>query len=94
VPLAGVTLAGAVYVFLSPPAGVDAVAFWLDDPHRNGAPVRREWNAPWDFAGGGLELARPFDTSRLANGTHTITAELDVEGGGTEVVTAAFTASS
>ena len=94
VPLAGVTVAGLVYFFLSAPAGVDGVAFWLDDPDRSGRPVRRERNAPWDFAGGGLELAKPFDTAQLGNGTHTITAELDLESGGSEVVTAAFNASN
>jgi hypothetical protein len=94
VPLAGLTVAGAVYLFLSAPAGVDSVAFWLDDPDRSGQPMRRERNAPWDFAGGGVELAKPFDTAALGNGTHTITAELDLESGRTEVVTAAFSSSN
>lgn len=94
VPLAGVALAGAVYVFLSAPAGVDGVAFWLDDPDRSGWPMRRERNAPWDFAGGDVVFANPFSTAELGNGTHMITAELYLESGGTEVVTAAFSVSN
>jgi hypothetical protein len=91
VPLAGATVSGDVYVFLSPSDGVMTVRFWLDDPDRSGRPARREGNPPWDFAGGSVKEAKPFDTTDVADGTHTITAELDLEGGGVEVVSATFT---
>ncbi|MGH8982660.1 MAG: BACON domain-containing protein, partial [Acidimicrobiia bacterium] len=90
-PLAGAAVVGDVYVFLSPSEGVKTVRFWLDDPDRSGRPAQREANPPWDFAGGSVTAAKPFDTTDLADGTHTITAELELEGGGTEVVSASFT---
>lgn len=65
--------------------------FWLDDPDRSGQPAQTERSAPWDFAGGSPEAAKPFDTTNLADGTHTITVQLDLEGGGTEIVSATFT---
>ncbi|MGH8984928.1 MAG: BACON domain-containing protein, partial [Acidimicrobiia bacterium] len=90
VALAGETVSGDVYVFVAPEEGVAAARFWLDDPDRSGAPVQTEGSPPWDFAGGDAQQADPFDTNTVADGSHTITAELDLEGGGVEVVSAAF----
>jgi acid phosphatase type 7 len=92
VPLASATASGNVHVFVSPEAGATQVRFWLDDPARAGAPRRTEGNPPWDFNGTNADnTARPFDTATLANGTHSITAEMTLSAGGTEVVSSQFT---
>ena len=50
-----------------------------------------EENGPYDFNGGTVSAATPFDTKTIANGSHTITAAIEFVGGGTEVVHATFT---
>ena len=92
--LEGADLSGSVYIHVSPSTGPTAVRFWLDDPDRTGLPRKTEFGAPWDFAGtasGGL--ANPFDSTTVANDTHVVTAEVDVDGG-TEVLNATFTVSN
>lgn len=42
-------------------------------------------------AGGDVQQANSFDTTTVADGSHTITAELDLDGGGVEVMEAVFT---
>jgi hypothetical protein len=95
--LEGASLAGNAYVFLSPETGIVQARFWLDNPARTGTPNMTESRAPWDFAGTDTKsparLAFPFDTQTVANGSHTISAEVDGSAGGTEVVTASFTVS-
>jgi large repetitive protein len=94
-PLDGSTVSGAIYVFTSPTSGVAGVRFYLDDPTMAGAPRLTDTAAPYDFAGtaaGGT--ANPFDTTTVANGTHTVTAAVDLSGGGTQVVHATFTVSN
>jgi len=57
------TVAGDVYVFVSPETGIVSVRFFLDDPTMSGAPLSTDTSGPWDLAGtakGGS--ARPFDT--------------------------------
>ena len=96
-PLQGATVSGTAYVFLSPEtADIDQVVFFLDDPTMSGAPFRTEGNAPYDFAGGpsGGATANGFDTTTLANGSHTISARVDLVGGGTEQAAATFTVSN
>jgi hypothetical protein len=90
-PLAGKTVSGIMYAFTSPDSGVYRVRFYLDDPNMSGTPRRTESTAPYDFAGGTVSTANPFDTRTLSNGSHTITAAVDKTGGGTEVVHATFT---
>lgn len=93
-PLADRTVSGDTYVFTSPDTGVYQVRFYLDNPNMTGAPRRTESNAPYDFAGGTVSTATPFSTATVANGSHTITAAVDLVGGGTEVVHAAFIVSN
>jgi hypothetical protein len=51
-----------------------------------------ERTAHYDFAGTAADgSAQPFDTTSVADGSHTITAELDLEGGRREIVAASFT---
>jgi hypothetical protein len=92
VPLAGASVTGDSYVFTGPDTGTKQVRFWLDDPDRSGSPDKVERTAPWDFAGTAAnDLAIAFDTTQLSNGAHSITAEITLSAGGTEIVTAEFT---
>lgn len=90
-PLAGNTWAPGeqVYVFLDVPTPAVGVRFHLDTP-ATGAPAHLENLAPWDFAGGAATEALPY-TNGLSTGTHTITAVLTRNDGGTEVYSATFT---
>lgn len=78
-PLCQMTVTGKIYVFLTPQAGPTRVEFYLDGKYH-----RTERTSPWDFAGGNQTSARPFDTARLPEGSHTITARAFL-GGGTSV---------
>ena len=91
VPLAGQTVSGSIYVFTGPDSGVSQVSFYLDDPNMVGAPRRTEGNAPYDFAGGTVSTASPFDTKTVVDGSHTISARLKLTTGETTVIHAAFT---
>ena len=97
--LEGVTVSGDIYVFTSPDAGVAAtssnrVHFYLDDPGQSGSPFRSERLAPFDFAGGSVSNAFPFDADGLTVGSHTITATLPLDTGATEVIHATFSVAS
>lgn len=95
VALQDATLAGKVYIFVVPEEGVTKAQFWLDNPNMTTRPRKTESNAPWDFAGtatGGLAL--PFDTAALSDGLHSITAKLDLAGGGSQLLQAAFVVSN
>lgn len=91
VPLDGTTQTGNIYVFVAHVSGTTKVSFWLDDPTRTGAPRHVENGSPWDFAGGSSTAANPFDSGSLTPGSHTITAEVVVNGVAS-VSTATFTA--
>jgi 2',3'-cyclic-nucleotide 2'-phosphodiesterase (5'-nucleotidase family) len=86
--LEGATVGGDIYVFLSSGEAVRSVAFRLDNPQ---GPVRQtEREAPFDFAGGGVTLARPFDTRGLSAGQHRIFATLTLASGEERSVSATF----
>src|SRR5215207_6562135 len=89
--LASKSVAGKIYVFTTPDIGVDRVRFYLDDSTMSGTPRKLEGNAPFDFAGGTVSTANPFDTTSVPDGSHTITAAVVLTTGGTDVVHAAFT---
>ncbi len=90
--LAEASVAGSIYVFVSPDTGVTRVRFFLDNPGMTGTPRQTENNAPFDFAGTAASgAAQPFNTAQVADGAHVITAALDLAAGGTEVVSATFT---
>jgi Concanavalin A-like lectin/glucanases superfamily len=86
VPLDGESVRGRIYAFTAPDANVDQVTFWVDNPARTGRAFRSEGNAPFDLAGGDLAVANPYDTTRLTEGQHTITAALKKMDGTTVVV--------
>jgi Purple acid Phosphatase, N-terminal domain/Calcineurin-like phosphoesterase/Viral BACON domain len=91
--LGGRTVSGNIYVFTVPETGVAQVRFYVDDPTRSGTPFMVENRGPYDLAGTNTStrLANPFNTRTLANGSHTVTAAIDLTTGGTEVVTSGFT---
>ncbi len=85
-PLAGASVTGDIAVFVDPDTGITQVRFLLD-----GVLKQTEKRAPWDFAGTAGGLAKLDDTTQMADGPHTISAEIDLSAGGTEVVSATFT---
>jgi hypothetical protein len=91
-PLAGRTVSGNIYAFTSPDTpGILRVRFYLDNPSATGTPRGTENNPPYDFAGGTVSTASPFNTTAIADGAHTITAAVDLTNGTTEVVSSSFT---
>ena len=73
VRLDGATLNGKIYVFVRNAETLDKVDFYLDSPRRTKPPLRTETDPPFDFAGtAGDGTAVPYDTTELANGSHTI----------------------
>ena len=91
-PLDGATVSRNMYVYSTPTSGVSQVKFWVDDPTMTSTPTFTESAPPFDLQGTNSDgTARPYNTKALANGTHRITAAMTKVGGGTEVVTAAFT---
>ena len=92
VPLAGKTVSGNIYAFTSPDTtGILRVRFYLDSPSATGAARSTENSPPYDFAGGTVSTASPYNTTAIADGTHSITAAVDLTNGNTEVVTSTFT---
>jgi hypothetical protein len=93
-PLSDKTVSGNIYVFANPDTGVRKVRFYLDDPNMTGTPRRLESSAPYDFVGGTVSKASPFDTTTVSDGSHTITAAVVMTSGSTGVVNATFTVSN
>ena len=88
--LDGNTLTGRRYVFLGNVrdsiAGLRYVTFYLD-----GAFMSRETRTPYDAAGTQWNgTAAPVDTRTLANGSHTITAVVELLGGAAVTYTSTF----
>ena len=80
VPLDGETVSGDIYVFTNTGTDVDQVRFFLDGEFFDDENI-----APHDLVGAvpGTDLdrdARPFDTTELNNGTHSLVAEIDLDG--------------
>ena len=90
VPLEGATAKGAIHVFLVGEPGIHSVRFYVDNPRMSGGPARLERGTPYDLAGGTEALAKPFDTTVLADGPHTVTAAVRYLDGHTDVVEATF----
>jgi beta-mannanase len=83
-------VSGNIYVFASPDSGVSQVRFYLDNTSASGTPVQTENTAPWDYAGGSITAANAYDTAKLSNGSHSITAAITLTSGATTVTTATF----
>lgn len=89
--LAGQVVTNLIYVFVEPEAGIDHVEFYFDDPAMTGPPQQVENNGPYDFAGTlSNGKANPYDTDNISDGTHTITAAINLGAGGMEIVSEDF----
>jgi hypothetical protein len=87
VDLTNRTLSGRVAIFLSDERPIRQVAFYLDDPEHKGPPTRREVQTPYDFHGRRSDgQANLFDTTRLADGSHAISAEILLADGSVRTV--------
>ena len=89
-PLDESAVSGGLHVFTTPDDGVQLVRFWIDNSTRSGSPYRSEKTAPFDLNGGSVELATTYDTRRLAEGPHLISAELTLASGAVVVTEADF----
>jgi hypothetical protein len=84
-PLSDATVSGPIWVFTDQTRDIKQVLFYVDDDDRNGSPYLRERHAPWELAGGDA-----FDTTKLTDGTHSITAVITHDNGSTDVVQSSF----
>ena len=84
VGLDGLTVKGKIYVFVRNSKTLDKVDFYLDSSSPTGPPVRTDTDPPFDFAGTAEDgTAVPYDTTRLADGSHSIRAVLTWSNGTT-----------
>jgi hypothetical protein len=91
IPLDTAPLAGEAFPFVVSPKVIMEVRFHLDDPKLQGSPVQITTNAPYDIAGSLANgTAKPFDTTQLPDGTHSITARVEYQDGTSETVTGVF----
>ena len=87
--LSGATLRGRVYVFATLP-GARRMWFYLDDTGMKRKPFRIDKGAPFDLAGATGRNARPFATSRLKPGRHSLTVRATTRTGRPAVVRVTF----
>jgi len=91
VDLDGAEVSDTIAVFSSSVRTTASVSFWVDDPQRASSPTSSDAVAPFDLAGtasgGGATL---FDTKKLANGEHSITAVQLMRSGAIHTTTAYF----
>ncbi len=77
VRLDGSTVRGKIYVFVKNSQNIGKVDFYLDGRWRTKPPVQTDTSAPFDFAGTAADgTALPYETTKLADGSHTIRAVL------------------
>src|SRR5829696_157399 len=92
VHLDGSTVKGQIYVFVRDSETVDKVDFYLDGRSRTKPPVRTDTEPPFDFAGTAADgTAAPYDTKKLADGSHGIKVVLTWSDGTTSSRRANFT---
>ena len=84
VRLDGATVKGKIYVFVRNSETLDKVDFYLDGSWRTKPPIRTETDPPFDLAGTAADgTALPYDTTKLADGSHSIRVVLTWSDGGT-----------
>ena len=84
VQLDGATLNGKIYVFVKNSEAIDKVDFYLDGGWRSKTPVQTDPKPPFDFVGTAADgTALPYDTTKLATGSHSIRAVLTWSNGTT-----------
>jgi hypothetical protein len=82
--LDGSRVKGKIYVFVRNSKTLDKVDFYLDSSSRIKPPVRTETDPPFDFAGTADDgTAVPYDTTKLADGSHSIRVVLTWSNGTT-----------
>jgi hypothetical protein len=92
VRLDSLTVQGRIYVFVRNQRGLKKVTFYLNDTWQSRTLVRTEVVPPFDFAGTASDgSAHPFDTAKLGDGQHTITAVLRWSHRRTSIRRATFT---
>ena len=85
-PLDGSNVNGDVYIFVPDTGNIQNVVFSL-----NGTIVQTENNSPYDFAGTNRDTsAKVTDTTQWVDGSNTISATVNLVGGGVEQVSATF----
>lgn len=89
-PLEGTTVSGDAYIFVEALPRTGTVEFRLSGPELDTRTLRVERNAPYDLAGGSVDLARPFDTRDLTDGIHRLDVVASYENGSTESVSVDF----
>ena len=88
-PLNGSSVTGDVYVFAGPDSSIQKAEFFIDDTSAQGIAYQTEGNAPYDLAGTlSADVAKPFDTTQLTQGLHTVTARLTLMDGSNQLVNA------
>jgi N-acetylneuraminic acid mutarotase len=85
-PVDASVVGGDVFIFTGGTSAVRQVRFRLDDPGRTRPPRQVESFAPHDLAG----TINPLDTTTLADGPHTVTADVEAADGTVEVLQATF----
>jgi hypothetical protein len=71
------TVNGKIYIYVRAWKTINMVDFYLDGPWGTTPSVRTETDPPFDFAGTAADgTALPYDTTKLADGSHTIRAVL------------------
>ncbi|MFK8030998.1 MAG: choice-of-anchor U domain-containing protein [Gammaproteobacteria bacterium] len=88
--LDGATVSGPMFAYVTPDTNVSRVNFYLDDPTASNDPAGMEFVAPFDFLFAGPGGVNGYDTTQLGNGAHTLTAEIILQNGGTELETVTF----
>ena len=92
VRLDGLTMHGNIYVFVRSSRGLRKIDFYLDDGWQTRTPTSTDWVPPFDLAGTAPDgTARPYDTTQLVDGSHTIKLVLTWRDGRTTSRRAAFT---
>ena len=86
---------GNAFVFLdTTTTNYQRVEFFLDDPTFARSPIHTEGLAPYDYVGGGIQIALPLALSSLTNGFHTISARAVRPDGTSGSTSATFTVGS
>lgn len=84
-----------IYAFVGPLRGIGdvrRVSFWIDDPTMSGDPFHVDGRKHFDLAGTTKRgNAHPLESNLLSKGPHTVTARVELRGGGVEVLSATFT---
>jgi hypothetical protein len=95
VRLDGSSVKGMIYIFVRNSNSLDKVDFYLDSRRRTEPPVRTDTDPPYDFAGTAADgSATPYDTTKLADGSHTIRTVMTWSDGTTSSRRGTFTVSN